>query len=206
LRQINDPGLVREQYAREDNLRARQSIYANAEGPDAREIAFDAVAETRPIRVLEVGGGQGELAERLSRELGVELTLVDQSERMVEIARERGLDAQVGDVQRLAFGDGSFDCAIAAWMLYHVQDVDLAVAELARVLKPGGRLVAVTNGAGHLRELRELARHDCGPRGLSHARTAPRSSAAASLPSSVVTPRGGSRFQPTRRSGITSDR
>jgi len=160
LRQINDPGLVREQYAREDNLRARQSIYANAEGPDAREIAFDAVAETRPIRVLEVGGGQGELAGRLSRELGVELTLVDQSERMVEIARERGLDAQVCDVQRLAFGDGSFDCAIAAWMLYHVQDVDLAVAELARVLKPGGRLVAVTNGAGHLRELRELARHD----------------------------------------------
>jgi SAM-dependent methyltransferase len=41
-------------------------------------------------------------------------------------------------------------------MLYHVPDVDRALAELARVLKPGGRLVAVTNRADHLRELSKL--------------------------------------------------
>jgi len=76
---------------------------------------------------------------------------------MVELARRRGLDAQVGDVQALPFPDETFDCAVAAWMLYHADDVSLAIAELARVLRPGGRLVAVTNGAGHLAELRELA-------------------------------------------------
>ena len=75
---------------------------------------------------------------------------------MVELARERGVGAQVGDVQQLPFEDESFDCAVAAWMLYHVPDVERGLAELARVLKPGGRLVAVTNRSDHLRELREL--------------------------------------------------
>src|SRR5262249_13867232 len=48
------------------------------------------------------------------------------------------------------------DCAVAAWVLYHVPDVDRALAELARVLRPGGRLVAVTNGHRHLAELYDL--------------------------------------------------
>jgi ubiquinone/menaquinone biosynthesis C-methylase UbiE len=160
MTQINDPELVRSQYADEANLGARKAIYANAEGPDARELAFQAVAECGPRRVLEVGGGEGELAERIVRELGAELVFVDQSERMVEIARGRGLAAQVGDVQDLPFADASFDCAVAAWMLYHVPALDQAIAELARVLVPGGRLVAVTNGAGHLAELREVAGHE----------------------------------------------
>jgi SAM-dependent methyltransferase len=147
---------VREQYATEANLRARQAIYANAEGPDAREAAFGAIAELRPTRVIEVGGGQGELAERMLKELGADVTFVDLSPRMVELARGRGIDARVGDVQELPFADGAFDVAVAAWMLYHVPDLDRGLAELVRVLAPGGRLVAVTNGADHLKELRDL--------------------------------------------------
>jgi len=145
-----------EQYATEANLRARQAIYANAEGPDPREVAFQAIADLRPTRVLDVGGGQGELAERIANELGADVTFVDLSPRMVELARARGLDASVGDVQDLPFPDGAFDVAVAAWMLYHVPDLDRGLAELARVLPPGGSLVAVTNGAEHLGELREL--------------------------------------------------
>jgi ubiquinone/menaquinone biosynthesis C-methylase UbiE len=76
---------------------------------------------------------------------------------MVELACARGVDARVGDVQALPFEDGSFDCAVAAWMLFHVPDVDRGLAELARVLRRGGRLVAVTNSVEHMRELRELA-------------------------------------------------
>jgi SAM-dependent methyltransferase len=75
---------------------------------------------------------------------------------MVELARERGLDARVADVQVLPFEDGEFDCAIANAMLYHVEDLDRALVELGRVLEPGGRLVAVTIGAEHLAELWEL--------------------------------------------------
>jgi ubiquinone/menaquinone biosynthesis C-methylase UbiE len=78
---------------------------------------------------------------------------IDQSARMVEVAREAGVDAQVGDVQNLPFSDASFDCAVAAWMLYHVPDVDRGLAQLARVLRPGGRLVAVTNSERNLPQL-----------------------------------------------------
>lgn len=46
---------------------------------------------------------------------------------------------------------------MAAWTLYHVPDVARALGELARVLRPGGHLVAVTNYLDHLRELRALA-------------------------------------------------
>jgi SAM-dependent methyltransferase len=158
--QLNDPALVRAQYADEHGLAARKANYAGAEGPDARELAFRAVAEHAPSRVLEVGGGEGELAERIMRELDAEVIMLDQSERMVELACGRGVDARVGDAQSLRFENESFDCAVAAWMLYHVADIPLALSELARILRPGGRLVAVTNGADHLVELRELAGHD----------------------------------------------
>jgi SAM-dependent methyltransferase len=107
--------------------------------------------------VLEVGGGEGELAERIVHELGVELVAVDQSAAMVEVQRSKGIDARVGDVQWLSFADGEFDAAVAAWMLYHVPDLERGLAELARVLRPGGTLVAVTNAVDHLQELWDLA-------------------------------------------------
>ena len=154
---LNDPDAVREQYATEANLEARRSIYANAEGRDPRAVAFQAVAEAAPSRVLEVGGGPGELAERIASELGAQVVMVDISERMVELARDRGVDARVGDVQDLPFADESFDCALAAWMLFHVPELDRGLAELARVLRAGGRLVAVTNANEHLAELRAIA-------------------------------------------------
>jgi ubiquinone/menaquinone biosynthesis C-methylase UbiE len=154
---INDPEAVARQYATEDNLEARRSLYANAEGPDPREVALQAVAEVTPRRVLEVGGGPGELAARMADDLGCEVVMVDLSPRMVELATARGVDALVGDVQSLPFEDESFDCVVAAWMLFHLPDIDAGVAELARVLRPNGRLVATTNSVDHLVELREIA-------------------------------------------------
>jgi SAM-dependent methyltransferase len=154
---VDDPDAVRRQYATEANLEARRSLYENAEGPDPRDVAFAAVAEVEPRDVLEVGGGPGELADRIARSLDCSVVMVDVSLRMVTLARERGVEAQVGDVQALPFEDDSFDCAVAAWMLFHVPDLDRGLAELARVLRPGGRLVAVTNARDHLQELRQIA-------------------------------------------------
>jgi SAM-dependent methyltransferase len=156
-RRIDGAAFVRAQYECENNLRARKAAYANAEGDDPREFAFEAVAEAEPQRVLEVGGGEGELAERIRAELGADVIGIDQSERMVEIQRSKGIDARVGDVQNLPFGDGEFDVVVAAWMLYHLPDLDRGLAEIARVLKAGGRLVAVTNAIDHLQELWDLA-------------------------------------------------
>ncbi|HVN61473.1 MAG TPA: class I SAM-dependent methyltransferase [Gaiellaceae bacterium] len=150
---LDDPELVRKEYADESRLAVRAAAQQSSTGPDPRQVAFEAIAEVAPRRVLEVGAGRGELAERMMRELGAEVTAVDQSERMVELTRARGVDAIVADLQSLPLAEGSFDCAIAAWMLYHVPDLDRGLGELARVLIPGGRLVAVTNTDLNLPEL-----------------------------------------------------
>jgi SAM-dependent methyltransferase len=150
---LDDPEVVRREYATEAGLRARASVYGGVAGPDAREAAFDAVGEAAPRDVLEVGCGWGELAARVTAELGASVVALDLSPRMVELARARGADARVGDVQELPFPDASFDVAVANWMLYHVPDLERALSELARVLRPGGRLVAATNGLDHLAEL-----------------------------------------------------
>lgn len=154
----HDPDIVRREYGSEAGLMARRAAYAvnPTTGPDAPEMVFEAVAEVAPRRFLEVGCGPGELSARVQDELGAEVVAIDSSERMVELACGRGVNARLGDVQDLPFGDGEFDCAVAAWMLYHVPDVPRALGELARVLRPGGRLVAVTNGLDHLQELRNL--------------------------------------------------
>jgi len=153
---LDDPATVKEQYAREDNLRARQRLYEEVSGPHPPDVLWQTLVEWAPRRVLEVGGGPGELSERMQGELDAEVSYVDLSPRMVELARERGVAAQVGDVQSLPFEDGTFDTVVAAWMLYHVPEIDRGLAEIARVLRPGGALVAVTNSVRHLSELREL--------------------------------------------------
>lgn len=153
---LNDPAVVRREYADEVGLSTRIAAQESATGPDPRRVALEAVGEVSPRRVLEVGPGRGELAERIAREVGAEVVAVDQSARMVELTRARGVEAIVGDVQALPFPDGAFDCAVAAWMLYHVPDLDRALRELRRVLRPAGRLVAVTNSERTLPELWDL--------------------------------------------------
>ena len=151
---LDDPEVVRSEYATDERFR-RRSVYEWAvyEGPDPREHALVALLEVRPRRILDAGCGTGEFAERAASVLGAEVVGLDQSERMVELTRARGLEAHAGDVQRLPFRDGEFDAASANWMLYHLPDLDRGLSELARVLRPGGRLVALLNDEEHLLEL-----------------------------------------------------
>lgn len=162
MSRLDDPAVVASQYAREDNLRARQALYEETEGFSPHDVLRSTLSRLAPIRVVEVGGGPGELAEWMREELGARVDFVDSSPRMVELARARGVEARVGDVQELPFADSTFDLAVAAWMLYHVPDIDRGLAEIVRVLRPGGALVAVTNSVDHLRELRDLLAYPAG--------------------------------------------
>jgi len=154
---LNDPELVRRQYETEDGLAVRRASQRKfLEGTNAFDVALEAVRRAKPGRVLEVGCGMGDFAERVTRELNAEVVATDLSGRMVELSRARGLDARVADVQDLPFADGEFDCAVANWMLYHVPDLDRALRELVRVLGPGGTLVATTIGAEHMADVWQL--------------------------------------------------
>lgn len=153
-------------YRTPDRLRARIAFHERfgGEQEDFHRWLFAHVGAPRAARVLEVGSGTSRLWAVNADEVppGWRLTLTDISEGMLDATREVAADAglSVGvlrvDVQDLPFADGSFDLAFANHMLYHLPDLDRGVAELRRVLTPGGLLVAATNGEAHLLELREL--------------------------------------------------
>jgi SAM-dependent methyltransferase len=169
MSRLDDPALVAEEYADDARLRRRASAYTGVTtAVDVRASLVAAVVAADPERVLEVGCGWGELAEWIARETRAEVVAIDLSPHMVQLARERGVAASVADVQTLPFADGAFDVVVAAWMLYHVPDLARGLAEIARVLRPGGRLVAATNSIFHLRELRELV--GSGPSTLTFSR------------------------------------
>ncbi|HYY74874.1 MAG TPA: class I SAM-dependent methyltransferase [Gaiellaceae bacterium] len=154
---FDDPELVRREYASEERFLARRVTFVDyVKGQNAEQLALEALAEVEPARVLEVGCGTGAFAERVARELGASVVALDISPHMVELARRRGVEALVGTAEELPFADETFDCAVANWVLHHVPDLDRGLAEIDRVLRPGGRFLAATFGEDDIFELWEL--------------------------------------------------
>jgi SAM-dependent methyltransferase len=98
-------------------------------------------------RILDVGCGDG-FHLRLLREFGSpgwRLEGVDLSERAVSAARRVGLTVHRGDVQNLALADGSYDLALLIATIEHVEDPLGVLTAVRRLLRPGGRVVIVTD-------------------------------------------------------------
>jgi len=91
---------------------------------------------------VDVGCGQGHWTRIVATVLPANVTLVgvDREQAWINIARERGGHYQVGTAERLPFPDASLDLVTAQTVLIHVRDPALVLGEMARVLKPGGRL------------------------------------------------------------------
>jgi demethylmenaquinone methyltransferase/2-methoxy-6-polyprenyl-1,4-benzoquinol methylase len=111
-----------------------------------------AVARVRPgERVLDVASGSGDLARALARRAGPdgEVWVTDINLRMLERGRDRLLDAGLHlpavqcDAERLPFADGYFDCVTVAFGLRNMTRKEAALAEMTRVLHPGGRLLVL---------------------------------------------------------------
>ncbi|MBI1827271.1 MAG: class I SAM-dependent methyltransferase [Planctomycetes bacterium] len=104
--------------------------------------------------VLEVAIGTGRNLEFYPKETRV--TGIDISPKMIEIARQRALHwgrqvgLQVGDAQALSFADASFDTVVCTLSLCCIPDDRRAVAEMKRVLRPGGRLVLLDHVASDM--------------------------------------------------------
>jgi demethylmenaquinone methyltransferase/2-methoxy-6-polyprenyl-1,4-benzoquinol methylase len=111
-----------------------------------------AIVRPRPgERVLDVATGSGDLARSLCRrtEPGGEVWISDINRRMLERGRDRLLDEGLAvpavqcNAERLPFPDGYFDCVTVGFGLRNMSNKDVALAEMTRVLKHGGRLVVL---------------------------------------------------------------
>jgi demethylmenaquinone methyltransferase/2-methoxy-6-polyprenyl-1,4-benzoquinol methylase len=124
-------------------------------GLDRRWRRLAAEAAVRPgDRVLDACCGTGDLALADERAGGT-VTGLDFSQRMLERARQKSttVDWVLGDATSLPFADGSFDAATVGFGIRNVPDLEAGLAELARVLRPGGRLACleITRPAGVLK-------------------------------------------------------
>ena len=121
-----------------DRFMGRYSIPLSSE--------FAAFAGVRPFdRVLDVGCGPGALTAAVVHLVGAANVLAcDPSPPFVAVcaARNPGVDVRAGTAEQVPFADGSVDAALAQLVLHFVGDPPAAVAELSRVVKPGGTIAA----------------------------------------------------------------
>ncbi|MGF6889586.1 SAM-dependent methyltransferase [Nocardia sp. GAS34] len=110
----------------------------------ARPAILDLAGEVAGRQILDAGCGSGPLFAAL-RDQGAIVTGFDSSTKMLELARQRlgaGANLQVADLSSpLPFLDCTFDDVVASLVLHYLEDWGPALAELRRVLKPGGRLI-----------------------------------------------------------------
>jgi SAM-dependent methyltransferase len=114
-------------------------------------------------RILDLGCGDGQLTARIAA-TGAEVVGLDASPRMAAAARSRGIKVDEGQAESLPYAQHSFDVVFSNAALHWVRDQDAMMAEVRRVLKPGGRFVAEMGGQGNIAAIRValmavLARH-----------------------------------------------
>ena len=134
--------------------------------PELVEAALrELFAEERPANLLDIGTGTGRILQVLAGQVGFGLG-IDLSHDMLAVARAnldqreaRNCQVRHGDMYQLPLPDASFGAVTLHQVLHFADDPSAALAEAARVLAPGGRLVVVDLAAHGLEHLRETAGH-----------------------------------------------
>ena len=160
---INDPQYLSTQYKTAQNLNARIRLHQMFSVNDYGWFrwVFDHYRLPENARILELGCGPGLLWQENAARIpsGWDVTLSDFSPGMLSQARANLKETphpftfRVIDAQNIPYPAAHFDAVIANHFLYHVPDRSRAIAEICRVLRPGGRFYATTIGDNHMRAL-----------------------------------------------------
>lgn len=159
---MTDRECLAAQYGTANPLRVRIETHRRyTVGPDLESAVDTALSLSGDETMLDVGTGPGDFPARLrAKGHRGHLVGVDLSPGMIERARAACPVAEflVADAAAHPFPDATFDVVTARHMLYHVPDIPAALAEMRRVLKPGGRFLAVTNASGYMNEFWQVVR------------------------------------------------
>ncbi len=181
----NNPGTDREtlttkEYGSDATLRARQNTHERYSVPKINffEWVLDRVQWRGDERVLDVGMGPGVYFDAvLARVPNGHYVAGDLSMGMARKAMQHpqswNVDIFNGDAQTLPFPDRYFDVVLANHMLYHVPDLESALSEMHRVLKPSGLLITATNSRYNMPEFDQLMWRAYGLLGVAGPNTEP---------------------------------
>lgn len=175
-----DPEYLASQYGDSERLRIRIETHRRySERPDTWVRTIVGHLQPRPGGlVADIGCGPGSFHPQLVRH-GMRVVGIDSSKGMIREAREQAtrgrlpVHAVQADAQALPLADRTFDRVMATHVLFHVPDVRLALQEMRRVVKPGGRVLFTTNAADHSKRLHDLHRWAARESGYTVADLAP---------------------------------
>lgn len=156
---------VREQYKNDKNLKIRTNLHSyNTNKVDWDKWCFNNISFVENAKVLELGCGTGEFwrknIDNLDKNLNI--CISDFSESMLKIAKANLKDIKLKfkfkeiNAENIPFKDNTFDIIIAQHMIYFVPNMDKALKEIKRVLRPGGKLYVTANSKYSMLELNEL--------------------------------------------------
>lgn len=161
----NEETNIIEQYKNAKNLNDRISLHekysTNKQG--WFNWLFNQIDFSKVNRLLELGCGNGKLWQENKIDLrNREIFLSDISEGMVEEVRNKlGSDFNciVADAEKIPFKDSYFDSIIANHVLFYLNDLNIGLTEISRVLKPDGILYCSTYGKNHMKEITEIVQN-----------------------------------------------
>jgi SAM-dependent methyltransferase len=159
--------LMHQAYATDEMLLVRQRTHELYSIPKINfaEWVLDRIVWQGNEHVLDVGSGPGTYFDLVRGHIpNGELVAGDLSYGMTRIAQQHPEAGQVLnlDAQSLPFATASFDVVLANHMLYHIPDLDRALSEIRRVLRPTGCIIAATNSQFNLPEFEQLIRRTYG--------------------------------------------
>jgi ubiquinone/menaquinone biosynthesis C-methylase UbiE len=166
MQNVTSPQVIKNQYGTDRNLdvriRVKKLFSTGKQGWGT--FLLENFCLKPDIRILELGCGNGIFWKAIANKLppGIKLTLSDFSEGMLESAKSNtnGLNFvenyAIIDAQHLPHDDNTFDVVIANYMLYHVPNIEKALSEISRVLKPNGSFFAATFGKDNLKEVTDI--------------------------------------------------